>query len=145
MPLLLEWEEAIYLSYVCLVETLFLTLLLLLLLSLLLLLLLLSTLYISYPLAFHSWRKYPTLSQPTLLLNRDSHRYEGSVVQNSFTSPADSHSWKPGGGMLASHSRIIVGAIHNGENISLHEGIEPRLPRWELATTTTMLPDVTKS
>ena len=54
----------------------------------------------------------PTLSRPTSLLNRDSQRYEGSVVQNSFTSPTGSHPWKPDGGMLPSHSGIIAGAIH---------------------------------
>ena len=79
------------------------------------------------------------------LLNRDSNHYEGSVVQNSFTSPTGSHPWKPDGGMLSSHTGIIAGAIHEGENILLHGGIQPGLPGTELATTTTMLSDIIKS
>ena len=41
---------------------------------------------LSQCLPLHSCRQYPTLSWLTSILNRDSHRYEGSVVQNSFTS-----------------------------------------------------------
>ena len=47
--------------------------------------------------------------------------------------------------MVPSHSEIIVGAIHKGENIYLHRGIEPGLTRWEVVATTTMLPDIAKS
>ena len=92
---------------------------------------------------FHSCRQYPTLSQPTSLLNRDLN-HDFSVVQNSFTSPTGSHPWKGDDGILPSHSRIISGAIHKGENILLLRGIEPGLPRWDLATTTTMIPDTDK-
>ena len=46
--------------------------------------------------------------------------------------------------MLSSHSGIIAGAIHKGENIYLHWGIEPELTQWELVATTTMLPDIAK-
>ena len=81
----------------------------------------------------------------TLLLNKDSHCYEGSVVQNSFTSPTGSHPWKPDGGMFPSHSGIIAGAIHKGEYILHLRSIELGLPQWELATTTTMLPKTDKS
>lgn len=45
-------------------------------------------------------------------------------------------------GMLPSYSGIIAGAIHEQENILLFRGTEPGLPRWKVATTTTMLPDV---
>ena len=76
-----------------------------------------------------SCRQYPTLFRPTSLLNRDSHRYEGSVVQNSFTSFTGSHPWKRDGGMLPSHCGIIVGAIHKGEIILPHCGIDPKCPR----------------
>ena len=34
---------------------------------------------------FYPWTPYSTLSWPTSYLKRDSHRYEGSVVQNNFT------------------------------------------------------------
>ena len=47
--------------------------------------------------------------------------------------------------MLSSHTGIIAGAIHKGENILLHGGIQPGLPGTELATTTTMLSDIIKS
>ena len=47
--------------------------------------------------------------------------------------------------MLRSHSEILAGAIHKGENIYLHRGIDPGLTRWELVVTTTMLPDIAKS
>ena len=47
--------------------------------------------------------------------------------------------------MLSSHAGIIAGAIHKGENILLHGGIQPGLPGSELATTTTMLSDIIKS
>ena len=46
--------------------------------------------------------------------------------------------------MLPSHSGIIAEAIHKGESILLHCGIDPGLSRWKLVTTTTMLPDVVK-
>ena len=65
-------------------------------------------------------------------------------MQNSFTEPTGSHLRKPDGGMLPSHSRIIAGAIHMGENILLRRSTEPGLPRWELTTTTTMLPNIDK-
>ena len=45
------------------------------------------------------------------------------------------HPWEPDGGMLPWQSGIIVGAIHEGENILLHRGIEPVLLRGQLTTT----------
>ena len=71
-----------------------------------------------HPPLLHPCRQYPTLSQPASLLNRDSRRYEDSVVQNSFTSTTVSHPWKPDGGMIPSHSGIIAGAIHKGRKYS---------------------------
>ena len=41
--------------------------------------------------------------------------------------------------MLPSHSEIIAGAIHKGENIYLHRGIEPGLTRWVLVVTATII------
>ena len=64
-------------------------------------------------------------------------------MQNSFTSPTDSHPLKPDGGMLPSHSGIIAGAIHRGENTLLHRGIKLGIPR-ELATATTILLDIVR-
>ena len=61
--------------------------------------------------------------------NLTSYRYEGNVVQNSFTSPTDNHPWKPDSRMLSLHSGIIAGAIHKGENILLHWGVELGLSR----------------
>ena len=46
--------------------------------------------------------------------------------------------------MLPSHSEIMAGAIHKEANILLYHGIELGPPRWELATTTTMLPAIPK-
>ena len=44
------------------------------------------------PLLFHSCRQYPTVSQPTSLLNRDSNRYEAaSCTITSFHLQAVSH------------------------------------------------------
>ena len=79
----------------------------------------------------------------TLLFNR-SH-IEGNNVQNSFTWPTGSHPRQPDGGMLPSHSGIIARTIHKGENVLLLRGIELGLPKWELVTTTTMLPNTDKS
>ena len=39
--------------------------------------------------------------------------------------------------MLPSHSGIVAGAIHTGENIYLHRGIELGLPWRELVATAT--------
>ena len=47
--------------------------------------------------------------------------------------------------MLPSHSGIVAGAIHKGENIHLHRDIELGLPWRELVATATMLPGIAKS
>ena len=41
-------------------------------------------------------------------------------------------------------SIVKAGAIHKGENILSHRDIDLGLPRWELTTTTTMLPYIVK-
>ena len=53
--------------------------------------------YLPPPPPLHPCRQYPTLSQPTSLLNR-SLNHDFSVVQNSFNSPTGSQPWK---GMMA--------------------------------------------